>query len=392
MNIKTNPTYLAYMSARRKNIAGKAEFILRSEAELVSYCTEMVQAITAELQQQRHCWLIDLAFSNGYIFSVDWAVISALSHTPHSSGQLRLELPAALQLLPITDIMEETMLSLYQGTSAPPNRHTPEPRNAAPEADETNRQLQQIRQTQAALEARVSQLRSEAERLERERQEAQARIQNQLDQANTQAETILQEAREKADSIRADLMQGIAMDTPQALPATGDDEPLRNAVSNETRRLETTIRTSLDAYRDEIHKMLYEFRTGLYKFDYTSLCFAYQKLYLFASNIFDKRIDALCGDLPYAEEKAIAQSSLRKVQGQLLKRVTSLEESLEKLGLIVFRPQAGEEYNAVYHTAENAEDDGYLEGTVRCCVCPGIRTNEQVLCQASVIVNTAENN
>lgn len=97
--------------------------------------------------------------------------------------------------------------------------------------------------------------------------------------------------------------------------------------------------------------------------------------------------DSLCKSFDDKAFFAHLQGELRKLQGQMLRRVTALEDGFRKLGLIIYRPEPGEAYNGVFHAAENVEDDGYLDATIRYCICPGFRTDEQVLCRAAVIVN-----
>lgn len=416
MNLSMKPTKTVFWSARRKSFANETKFILQYDNDIRGYCLSMANAIREELQRHQHCWLIDHAFSDGYIFSLDWAIIQALRSAQNTDARFQPAFPIILQMLPISESMETEMLSLCHKTPAAVNSSAPETRNASviAETNELKARLEQLNQTKSDLENQISRLKDETEKLQAEKQEEQNRIrnqilqlkseaekirtenqekqeliQNQINAARLEAEAVLREAREKADDIRTALMQGFADEAaPEAVPA--DENSLRDTVGSETLRLETTIRSSLDSYRDEIHKMLYEFRTGLYKADYTSLCFAYQKLYLFAAGTFDKRIDSLCAELGSEELAAQVQSSLRKVQGQLLRRVTAMEESFRKLGLTVFRPESGEEYNDVYHAAENVEDDGYLDAVVRCCVCPGICADEQVLCRAAVMVDAAK--
>lgn len=394
MDIKMDATYNIYNSARRKNYVNKLEFVYRSEADILTYYVGMANAITGELQKRGHCWLIDQALSCGYIFSVDMAIIHALSNAQRNGGQLQLLLPAVYQLLPIDDTMEQTMLALYAKPSSAAGSSVSENRNSAlsSEADELARQLEQTKLMKLTLENQISQLKKESEQLKLQMQETRSSIEKQLSNAQFEAEAIVRSAREKAGSIRVELLHGAALDEEQgASPVQPNSDSLRDLVGTETLRLETTVRTTLDAYRDEIHKMLYEFRTGLYKSDYASLCFAYQKLYLFATTLFDSRIESICSALCNEELALTLQNSLRKVQGQLIKRTTGIEDSLTHLGLTVYRPEAGEKYNAVNHAAENAEDDGYLEATVRCCICPGVRAGDQILCRATVLVDTPEN-
>lgn len=385
MSIMSYPTYQVYSSARRRNlISNKIEFSLRNEADIRFYVTKMNEAIIVELEQRAHCWLIDSAFATGHISSLDWSILKKLCSVQGNSDYV-LNCTSGLEMLPITEKMEEIMLSLHQRKSmVPPNSMQGKHSASSDEVNGLQRQLEQARLEKDALDKQITELHKEAARLQLEQQEMQNSIRQQLNDAQREAQSI----RENAENLRSMLLQGVALETTkEAYAAPSDDGVLKDKVERETLRLETTIRTTFESYRDEIHKMLYDFRTGLYKADYDPLCLAYQRLSLFATNTLDKRIDDLCKSFDDEAFSAHLQGELRKLQGQLLRRVTALEDGFRKLGLIVYRPEPGETYNDVFHAAENAEDDGYLEATVRCCICPGFRTDEQVLCRAAVIVN-----
>lgn len=386
MSIMTYPTYQEYFNARRRNrISNKFEFVLRSKEDIRVYATKMIEAIVVELKQRAHCWLIDNAFATGRISSLDWSIINAL-YSAQGNGEYEPNYTPDFEILPITEKMEGIMLSLQQQPHMVPTGSLQGKHNISPvsEANGMQCQLEQAQLEKDALDKQIAELQKETERIQLEQQEMQNSIRQQLDDAQREAQSI----RENAENLRSMLLQGVALETTKEASVTpSGDGVLKDKVERETLRLETTIRTTFESYRDEIHKMLYDFRTGLYKADYNSLCLAYQRLSLFATNMLDKRIDNLCKSFDNEAFSAHLQGELRKFQGQLLRRVTALEDGFRKLGLIVYRPEPGENYNDVFHAAENVEDDGYLEATVRCCICPGFRTDEQVLCRAAVIVN-----
>lgn len=386
MSNMSYPTYQVYSRARRRNlISNKFEFTFRYEADIRIYATEMIEGIKAELKERAHCWLIDNAFATGRISSLDWNIINAL-YSAQGNGEYVLNHTPDFEILSITEKMEGIMLSLQHQPHMVPTGSLQGKHSISPvsEANGMQCQLEQAQLEKDALDKQIAELHNETARLQLEQQKMQNSIRQQLDDAQREAQSI----RENAENLRSMLLQGVALETTkEAYAAPSDDGVLKDKVERETLRLETTIRTTFESYRDEIHKMLYDFRTGLYKADYDPLCLEYQRLSLFATNTLDKRIDDLCKSFDDEAFSAHLQGELRKLQGQLLRRVTALEDGFRKLGLIVYRPEPGENYNDVFHAAENVEDDGYLEATVRCCICPGFRTDEQVLCRAAVIVN-----
>lgn len=404
-----------YEQTRRKNYLGRLEFLCRTQEEVSNYFMIMAETIENEIQQYRHSWLIDYAFANGSIFSLDWEIIRQLSDARNNNRKLSIVFPEEYGMIRITPEMEEKMLGLYYGRIPSVNNGEKQAAELSRTLCELQYQLEQAQERKKALSAEVDRLKNEMDNLKTVQRNVQADIQNlranaladiqnlranaladnQNLRANAQAqaEKIVREANDKAQDIRAAIFDGIAQDLQQEAKVPDDEAvTLKSEVEKETRRLENTIRESLESYREELYKMVYDFRTGLYKCEYSTLCLAYQKLYTFATAAFDKQIEALGGASDNGMTVQQVQESLRKLQGLLIKRVTGMKPGLEKLGLTVFSPQPGEEYNDICHVAENAEDDEYVEGQVRYCVCPGIRTKEQILCRAIVMVDEVKCN
>lgn len=253
--------------------------------------------------------------------------------------------------------------------------------------------LQKLTEQKEIVEKQLESLRQEKISLEkhlRELREQVAQAQRIPENAREEARQILEQARAEAERIRQSVIHEAAAEE-LAAPARNPDASgvTEDEMEAATHQLENRLRDDLVACREQVESMLIRFRTGLYTTKYASVCDAYQKLYLFATGMMEKRIAALretAGDEATLEA---VTTELRSIQGLLLKRISRLERGLEAMGLTILRPDQGSAYDCNEHAAENAEDDGTLTGVVRQCVCPGVRDDTQVFCPASVLLEEA---
>lgn len=357
------------------------------------YINQMQKAISEEMEIRGHCWLIDNALASGEIGERDWKAIICwvrkITFVNSFDAEEQQKRVAKNTRYPLSKQQEQNLLSIYQ------NNYDSAVAEKREMFERLNTEISTLKQEKAALEQSRNQLESftfqlagEKERLHQETEQLQSFLQQQRDVAEAEAQSIICQAKQRAEIIRAEMIHGFTMEETQKIHSEEPaEENLRDEISQKTRDLGNDMRIALDNYRDQIQTMLYDFSTGLYQTNYKILCSTYQRLYCFVTDVFVKRIEALCQEIADEEVSSQIRQSLYKFQGQLVRNVVNLENGLTKLDLTVYYPEKGEEYHASYHIADNVEDDGYLEAMVRQCICPGIMYKDHILCQAVVIVD-----
>ncbi len=374
------------------------------------YIAEMAKRILDELKETGSCWLIESALSKGTIRAWDWnAVLMAYSRRFASPSGFPVREGAYSDCYRLDPDMKKVLTRLrgsFAQEPAQPKKEAPETANSSRAEQQAalqklterkeivEKQLESLREEVREQNNRVAQLRQEEISLEkhlRELREQVAQTQRIPENAREEARQILEQARAEAERIRQSVIHEAAAEE-LAAPARNPDTAgvTEDEMEAATHQLENRLRDDLVACREQVESMLIRFRTGLYATKYASVCDAYQKLYLFATGMIDKRIVALretAGDEATLEA---VTTELRSIQGLLLKRISRLERGLEAMGLTILRPTQGSAYDCNEHAAENAEDDGTLTGVVRQCVCPGVRDDTQVFCPASVLLEEAQ--
>ena len=359
------------------------------------YIAEMAKRILDELKETGGCWLMESALSHGIICVWDWnAVLMAYSRRFASPSGFPVREGAYSDCYRLDPDMKKVLTRLrgsFAQEPAQPKKEapgtTPSPRaeqqaalqKLTEQKEIVGKQLESLRQEKRCLEKQLQELREQV-----------AQTQRIPENAREEARQILEQARAEAERIRQSVIHEAAAEE-LAAPARNPDTAgvTEDEMEAATHQLENRLRDDLVACREQVESMLIRFRTGLYATKYASVCDAYQKLYLFATGMIDKRIVALretAGD--EATLEAVI-TELRSIQGLLLKRISRLERGLEAMGLTILRPTQGSAYDCNEHAAENAEDDGTLTGVVRQCVCPGVRDDTQVFCPASVLLEEA---
>ena len=359
------------------------------------YIAEMAKRILDELKETGGCWLMESALSHGIICVWDWnAVLMAYSRRFASPYGFPMEEGAYSDYYRLEPDMKKLLTRLCGSFAQEPAR----PKKEAPETANSSRAeqqaaLQKLTEQKEIVEKQLESLRQEKISLEkhlRELREQVAQAQRIPENAREEARQILEQARAEAERIRQSVSHEAAAEE-LAAPARNPDTSgvTEDEMEAATHQLENRLRDDLVACREQVESMLIRFRTGLYTTKYTSVCDAYQKLYLFATGMMDKRIAALRENAGDEATLEAVTTELRSIQGLLLKRISRLERGLEAMGLTILRPDRGSAYDCNEHAAENAEDDGTLTGVVRQCVCPGVRDDTQVFCPASVLLEEA---
>lgn len=373
------------------------------------YIAEMAKRILDELKETGSCWLTESALSKETIRAWDWnAVLMAYSRrfaSPFGFPMREEDYSVYYRLKPDMKKLLTQLCGSFTQEPARSKKEAPETANSSRAEQQAalqklteqkktvEKQLESLREEVREQNNRVTQLRQEEISLEKHLQELREQVaQTQRIPENTQEEArqILEQARAEAERIRQSVIHEAAAEE-LAAPARNPDTSgvTEDEMEAATHQLENRLRDDLVACREQVESMLIRFRTGLYATKYASVCDAYQKLYLFATGMMDKRIAALretAGDEATLEA---VTTELRSIQGLLLKRISRLERGLEAMGLTILRPAQGSAYDCNEHAAENAEDDGTLTGVVRQCVCPGVRDETQVFCPASVLLEEA---
>lgn len=370
------------------------------------YIAEMAKRILDELKETGSCWLMESALSRGIICVWDWnAVLMAYSRRFASPSGFPVREGAYSDYYRLDPDMKKVLTRLRGSFAQEPARskkEAPETANSSraeqqaalqkltEQKEIVEKQLESLREEVREQNNRVAQLRQEEISLEKHLREQVAQAQRIPENAREEARQILEQARAEAERIRQSVIHEAAAEE-LAAPARNPDTSgvTEDEMEAATHQLENRLRDDLVACREQVESMLSRFRTGLYATKYASVCDAYQKLYLFATGMMDKRIVALretAGDEATLEA---VTTELRSIQGLLLKRISRLERGLEAMGLTILRPTQGSAYDCNEHAAENAEDDGTLTGVVRQCVCPGVRDDTQVFCPASVLLEEA---
>ena len=356
------------------------------------YIAEMAKRILDELKETGSCWLIESALSKGIICVWDWnAVLMAYSRRFASPYGFPMEEGAYSDYYRLEPDMKKLLTRLCGSFAQEPARSKKEaPETANSSRAEQQAALQKLTEQKEIVEKQLESLRQEKISLEKHLREQVAQAQRIPENAREEARQILEQARAEAERIRQSVIHEAAAEE-LAAPARNPDTSgvTEDEMEAATHQLENRLRDDLVACREQVESMLIRFRTGLYTTKYASVCDAYQKLYLFATGMMEKRIAALretAGDEATLEA---VTTELRSIQGLLLKRISRLERGLEAMGLTILRPDQGSAYDCNEHAAENAEDDGTLTGVVRQCVCPGVRDDTQVFCPASVLLEEA---
>lgn len=379
---------------------------LGAPMSMKEYTAEMAKRILDELKETGSCWLIESALSKGTIRAWDWnAVLKAYSRRfapPFGFPMREEDYSVYYRLEPDMKKLVTQLCGSFAQEPARSKKEAPETANSSraeqqaalqkltEQKEIVEKQLESLREEVREQNNRVAQLRQEEISLEKHLREQVAQAQRIPENAREEARQILEQARAEAERIRQSVIHEAAAEE-LAAPARNPDTSgvTEDEMEAATHQLENRLRDDLVACREQVESMLSRFRTGLYATKYASVCDAYQKLYLFATGMMDKRIAALretAGDEGTLEA---VTTELRSIQGLLLKRISRLERGLEAMGLTILRPAQGSAYDCNEHAAENAEDDGTLTGVVRQCVCPGVRDDTQVFCPASVLLEEA---
>lgn len=380
---------------------------LGAPMSMKEYTAEMAKRILDELKETGSCWLIESALSKGTIRAWDWnAVLKAYSRRfapPFGFPMREEDYSVYYRLEPDMKKLVTQLCGSFAQEPARSKKEAPETANSSraeqqaalqkltEQKEIVEKQLESLREEVREQNNRVAQLRQEEISLEKHLREQVAQAQRIPENAREEARQILEQARAEAERIRQSVIHEAAAEE-LAAPARNPDTSgvTEDEMEAATHQLENRLRDDLVACREQVESMLSRFRTGLYATKYASVCDAYQKLYLFATGMMDKRIVALretAGDEATLEA---VTTELRSIQGLLLKRISRLERGLEAMGLTILRPTQGSAYDCNEHEAENAEDDGTLTGVVRQCVCPGVRDDTQVFCPASVLLEEAQ--
>ena len=376
---------------------------LGAPMSMKEYTAEMAKRILDELKETGSCWLIESALSKGTIRAWDWnAVLKAHSRRfapPFGFPMREEDYSVYYRLEPDMKKLVTQLCGSFAQEPARSKKEAPETANSSGAEQQAalqklteqkktvEKQLESLREEVREQNNRVAQLRQEEISLEKHLREQVAQAQRIPENAREEARQILEQARAEAERIRQSVIHEAAAEE-LAAPARNPDTSgvIEDEMEAATHQLENRLRDDLVACREQVESMLSRFRTGLYATKYASVCDAYQKLYLFATGMMDKRIAALretAGDEGTLEA---VTTELRSIQGLLLKRISRLERGLEAMGLTILRPAQGSAYDCNEHAAENAEDDGTLTGVVQQCVCPGVRDDTQVFCPASVLL------
>lgn len=373
------------------------------------YIAKMANRILDELEETGSCWLIEYALSNGIICVWDWNAVLQAYYIKFASPS---GFPMGEGAYSVHFVLEPDMRKLLLRLCGTPAQESAQPKKEAPKTAPSSRgeqqtalnklteqketlekQLESLRTELREQNSRLAQLRQEAISLEKRLQELReqaAQAQRIPEAAREEARQLLERAEAEAERIRQSVIHQAAAEE-LAAPARNPDPSgiTKDEMEATAHELENRLRDDLVACREQVESMLVRFRTGLYATKYTSVCDAYQKLYLFATGMLDKRIAALRETVGDEAAREAMTTELRSIQGLLLKRISRLERGLEAMGLTILRPAQGSAYDCNEHAAENAEDDGTLTGVIRQCVCPGVKDDTQVFCLASVILEEA---
>ena len=368
------------------------------------YQNEMANRILSELNQTGRCWLLDDALSRGTIGAWDWNAVLIAIYKKFGMPYKYAMADAGYYERWVVDVdAKEIIRKLYASRDAGSSRYDSAPRAAEPSAAAERSELQRLQEQKRTVETQLESLRSELreqnsqiarlrqeeisleKRLHELREQTGGERQRILDAAQEQARQILVQARAEAADIRQSVLCEAMLET---LPEPAPQSPgaTRDEIEATAHQLENRLRDELTSYRDQMESLLMNFRTGLYATKYGAVCDAYQKLYLFATSMLEKRIANAQQNQPDDASREAVIAELRSIQGLLLKRIGRMERGLEAMGLVMIRPTPGSAYDCNEHAAENAEDNGTLTATVTQCTCPGVRDDTQVYCPAFVTV------
>ena len=263
------------------------------------YIEEMAKRILDELKETGDCWLMESALSHGIICVWDWnAVLMAYYRRFASPPGFLVREGAYSDCYRLDPDMKKVLTRLCGSFAQEPARPKKEaPETARSSGAEQQAALQKLTEQRETVEKQLESLRQEKRCLERQLQELReqvAQTQRIPENAREEARQILEQARAEAERIRQSVIHEAAAEE-LAAPARNPDTAgvTEDEMEAATHRLENRLRDDLVACREQVESMLIRFRTGLYATKYASVCDAYQKLYLFATGMMDKRIVAL---------------------------------------------------------------------------------------------------
>lgn len=253
----------------------------------------------------------------------------------------------------------------------------------------------EARERIAAAEAKAGRIIDDAH------QQAAEHIDAAQDEANEIRQAADAAARDLAHQARADVLREASLMNSRCTPGSSYDairqdmsrqaSDIQRFIVDELNKLQTQLGTAFGSFGDKladargsISTSLNRWRTDLYAGEYKAVAMFYVNLYRFVNQAMDQRIAD-------AEDETV-RTSLQGVQQVLLGHLGRCEVMLQKLGLVLIRPAAGDLSDDVYHTGPaGVVEPGEI---IESCICPGVALSGDcapVLIPAQVITaNTDE--
>ena len=205
-----------------------------------------------------------------------------------------------------------------------------------------------------------------------------------IERTKAEAERILEEAKHTREMLsRSVLEEAVVRDTTD-FP---EDRLTKQEAERRVQALENELWAKFDEIRNETKQLTMDFRLGLYRDESRKLCRAFVRLNEFATGYLDKQISEITDALGNDAAKAGVEAKLLEIQGRAIKLAKAFEVGMKYLEFAIIRPKPGEEYSPGEHLLAVGSDDGELEGTVKDCLSPGVKTASEIIEAAGVTVD-----
>lgn len=242
-----------------------------------------------------------------------------------------------------------------------------------------------LQQAKVQAEQIIAQAQLEAERIN---QSAQSAAQDLLEESKSKAQT---QAKEQADKLvnryltqaQQELKQESEADMAAYLKEQlsnartlerihGEMCDKTNALqANWIKALDSTLE-QLNAAKADFYQHLNQWQVALYPRELKPLAERYLELYRILNVDKLLREEVLFqSDTSQAEPAPGTMEGLRKLNKNLTTFLRRFEAALDGLGMYVYYPAAGQQYDDIWHMPED-EDEEYYGKTIQSCILPGI--------------------
>ena len=337
-----------------------------------NYFEQMCNAIKRDLTEHGYCWFIDKCIMDPLFRNQENMKVISKTYLDLSGEMTFSDIYTALRFLKdypwkfhIADVQSSTETSTDKVINV------------------SNDIQEQLEKQNLLLKEEISKLRQENEAFKNASDSIRAAAQQDAERIRAEARKILEEAKHTREMLSRSVVEEV---TEEALIKPSGERLTKEDVERQVQALEKTLWDMFDSVRNEVMNMTTDFRYGLYRDESRKLCSAFIKLNKFATEYLDKQADSIADILKDDETKILVRDCILKIQGHAIKLVKEFESGMKYLEFAIVRPKTGEAYVPGEHLLAIGNDDGSLEGAIKDCLSPGVKTSSGIIEAAGVTV------